>query len=46
MCCTVVCRYRPCDRLIPHLGRLTKCVTGVIASEVISELERTRDPNP
>jgi hypothetical protein len=29
LCCVVLCRYIPCDGLIPHRRRLTKCLNSL-----------------
>jgi len=43
LCCDVLWRYRPCDRLIPSLGSPTECLTGFIILEVILSWNRSRD---
>jgi hypothetical protein len=34
LCCVVLCRYRPCVRLIPRPRSPTKCPNRFISSEV------------
>jgi hypothetical protein len=44
---SVLCRYRPCNGLIPTERILPKCLKGFRVSDVInSDSEQTRGPNP
>jgi hypothetical protein len=44
LCCTVLYRYRPCDRSLSHPRHATKQLQGFTVSEVTgnSELEHAR----